>query len=94
MHRMDRYTISKIQRNYLYPHQEYISGKIERLVANEANLSREELKQLELLRKWEIECRDYNEVLKELAYKEIEFDLDDGVTENYKLFEGAVAVIK
>ncbi len=94
MHRMDRYTISKIQRNYLYPHQEYISGKIERLVANEANLSREDLKHLELLRKWEIECRDYNEVLKELAYKEIEFDLDDGVTENYKLFEGAVAVIK
>lgn len=94
MHRMDKYTISKIQRNYLYPHQEYISGKIERLVANEANLSREDLKQLELLRKWEIECRDYNEVLKELAYKEIEFDLDDGVTENYKLFGNAVAVIK
>lgn len=94
MHRMDRYTISKIQRNYLYPHQEYISGKIERLVANEANLSREDLKLLELLRKWEIECRDYNEVLKELAYKEIEFDLDDGVTQNYKLFEGAVAIIK
>lgn len=93
MHRMDRYTISKIQRNYLYPHQEYISGEIERLVANEANLSRDDLKQLEQLRKWEIECRDYNEVLKELANKEIEFDLDDGVTENYKLFEGAVANI-
>ena len=93
MHRMDKYTVNKIQRKYLYPHQEYISREIERLVANEANLSRDDLKQLEQLRKWEIECRDYSEVLKELANKEIAFDLDDGVTENYKLFEGAVANI-
>lgn len=93
MHRMDKYTVNKIQRKYLYPHQEYISREIERLVANEANLSRDDLKQLEQLRKWEIECRDYSEVLKELANKEIAFDLDDGVTENYTLFEGAVANI-
>ena len=93
MHRMDKYTANKIQRKYLYPHQEYIRREIERLVANEANLSRDDLKQLEQLRKWEIECRDYSEVLKELANKEIAFDLDDGVTENYKLFEGAVANI-
>lgn len=93
MHRMNRYTVNKIQRKYLYPHQEYISREIERLVANEANLSRDDLKQLEQLRKWEIECRDYSEVLKVLANKEIAFDLDDGVTENYKLFEGAVANI-
>ena len=94
MHRMNRYTVNKIQRKYLYPHQEYIRREIERLVANEANLSRDDLKQLEQLRKWEIECRDYSEVLKGLANKEeIAFDLDDGVTQNYKLFEGAVANI-
>ena len=42
---------------------------------------------------WELECRDYNEVLKELANQQIEFDLDDGVDANYAKFEGAVAVI-
>lgn len=61
--------------------------------SNEANLSKNELKRLEKLRTWEIECRDYNEVLKELANQEITFDLDDGVTVNYAKFEGAVAKI-
>ena len=42
---------------------------------------------------WELECRDYNEVLKELANQQIEFDLDDGVDANYAKFEGAIAVI-
>ncbi|MEL1241688.1 BREX-1 system adenine-specific DNA-methyltransferase PglX [Flavobacterium flavipallidum] len=93
MHRMDKYTVSKIQRNYLHPHQEWIKLEIEKLVTNEANLSKNELKRLEKLRTWEIECRDYNEVLKELANQEITFDLDDGVTVNYAKFEGAVAKI-
>lgn len=34
------------------------------------------------------------EILKELANQQIKFDLDDGVTENYKLFEGVVAKIQ
>lgn len=93
MHRMDKYTVSKIQRNYLHPHQEWIKKEIESLVANEANLSRPEMKRLEKLRLWDIECRDYNEVLKELANQEITFDLDDGVSVNFEKFEGAVAKI-
>lgn len=93
MHRMDKYTVSKIQRNYLHPHQEWIKQEIEKLLADEANLSKTELKRLEKLRSWEIECRDYNEVLKTLALNEIVFDLDDGVSVNYEKFEGAVAKI-
>jgi hypothetical protein len=93
MHRMDKYTVSKIQRNYLHPHQEWIKKEIENLVANEVNLSKIELKRLEKLRSWDIECRDYNEVLKSLALQEITFDLDDGVSINYEKFEGAVAKI-
>ena len=50
------------------------------------------MKRLEQLRNQELECRDYNEVLKELALQQIEFDLDDGVDVNAK-FEGAVAKI-
>jgi hypothetical protein len=93
MHRMDKYTVQKIQRNYLHPHQEYIKREIEKLSVNEENLSKQEMKRLEQLRNWELECRDYNEVLKELANQQIEFDLDDGVDTNYAKFEGAVAKI-
>jgi hypothetical protein len=93
MHRMDKYTVQKIQRNYLHPHQEWIKNEIAKAVANESNLSKNELKRLEKLRSWELECRDYNEILKTLALQEIVFDLDDGVTVNYEKFEGAVAKI-
>lgn len=93
MHRMDKYTVQKIQRNYLYPHQEHIKREIEKLSENESNLSKQEIKRLEQLRNWEIECRDYNEVLKGLANQQIEFDLDDGVSVNYAKFAGGVAKI-
>lgn len=93
MHRMDKFTVQKIQRKYLFPHQEYIKREIKKLEENEDNLSKTESKRLEMFRDWEVECLKYNEVLKELANKQIEFDLDDGVSENYPKFEGAVAKI-
>jgi len=93
MHRMDKFTVQKIQRKYLHPHQEFIKREITRLAENQANLSKEEIKKLEQYRNWEIECRDYNEVLKELANQQIELDLDDGVAVNYPKFEGALAQI-
>lgn len=93
MHRMDKFTVQQIQRNYLYPHQDHIKVKLQNLKENEANLSREEQKELEKLQSWELELRDYNEVLKDLANQQIEFDLDDGVSVNYEKFEGAVAKI-
>ena len=46
MHRMDKYTVQKIQRNYLHPHQEYIKREIVKLSDNEENLSRQEIKRL------------------------------------------------
>lgn len=93
MHRMDKFTVQQIQRNYLYPHQDHIKGQLQNLKENEANLSKEEQKELEKLQSWELELRDYNEVLKNLANQQIEFDLDDGVSVNYEKFEGAVAKI-
>ena len=53
-----------------------------------------ELKKLEKLRKDEVECREYELVLKDVADQQIAFDLDDGVTENHKLFGEVVAKIK
>nr|MDA3879359.1 BREX-1 system adenine-specific DNA-methyltransferase PglX [Prolixibacteraceae bacterium] len=93
MHRMDKYTVQKIQRNYLHPHQEYIEREIKKLEENEENLAKQEQKRLKQLNDWKLECRDYNEVLKELANQQIEFNLDDGVSVNYAKFEGAVAKI-
>ncbi len=93
MHQMDKYTVSKIQRNYLHPHQEWIKQEIAKAIANETNLSKTELKRLDKLRTWELECRDYNEILKTLALQEIVFDLDDGVSVNYEKFESAVTKI-
>lgn len=93
MHRMDGYTVQKIMRNYLHPHQEYIRNQYESMQQNEADLSKPELKTFENLQKQMIELKDYNEVLKRLADLQITFDLDDGVTVNYAKFDGAVAVI-
>lgn len=93
MHRMDGYTVQKIMRNYLHPHQEYLRNQYEVFKENEANLSKHELKTFENLQKQMIELKEYNEVLKQLADLQITFDLDDGVTVNYTKFTGAVAVI-
>jgi len=93
MHRMDGYTVQKIMRNYLHPHQEFLRNQYESMKENEANLSKPELKTFENLQKQMIELKDYNEVLKRLADLQITFDLDDGVTVNYAKFDGAVAVI-
>ena len=93
MHRMDSYTVQKIMRNYLHPHQEFVRNQYEVMKENEANLSKPELKTFENLQKQMIELKEYNEVLKELAAQQITFNLDDGVTMNYAKFDGAVAVI-
>jgi len=49
---------------------------------------------LDQLRKDITECETYDMELKNVADQQIVFDLDDGVTENYKLFETVVAKIK
>lgn len=94
MHRMDAFTVQKILRNYLHPHIEYVKGKYEEMDDNEANLNKQELKEFEILGKQLSELKEYEQVLKDLANKQITFDLDDGVTVNYAKFEGAVAIIK
>jgi len=40
------------------------------------------------------ECETYDMELKNVADQQISFDLDDGVTVNYKKFETVVAKIK
>ena len=93
MHRIDKYTVQKTRNNYLHPHQGWIKREIEKLKEDEAGLSREDQKRLTKLQQFEIECSDYDEILKNLANRQIEIDLDDGVKVNIEKFEPAVANI-
>ena len=93
MHRMNRFTVQKIRQNYLFKQMNWLEKQIEHLTQNESSLSSKELKTLDNYRKDLIECREYDLILKDMSDRQIDFDLDDGVTENYKLFEGVVSKI-
>src|SRR5690606_35394804 len=90
-----RFYRTKDLRNYLHPHIEYVKGKYQEMHDNEANLNKQELKELENLAKQLSELKEYEQVSKDLANKKnTTFDLDNGVTVNYAKFEGAVAIVK
>ncbi len=93
MHRMNRFTVQKIRQNYLFKQINYLESEIARLKANEASLNSTEARKLDHFRSNLMECRDYDLLLKDVADRQIEFDLDDGVVENFKLFEGVVSKI-
>jgi type II restriction/modification system DNA methylase subunit YeeA len=93
MHRMNRFTMQVIRKNYLFKQMNWLEREIGSLVENEATLQTKESKRLDKLHNDLIECREYDLLLKDMADRQIEFDLDDGVVENYKLFEGVVSKI-
>lgn len=93
MHRMNRFTAEKIRSKYLLKHLQFLQQEIDRLDVNTGK-SREEQKRLDSLRNQYGECQRYEMLLKDCADRQIEFDLDDGVTANYELFKGVVAPIK
>tara|TARA_R110002050_G_scaffold187306_1_gene321731 strand:- start:3041 stop:6580 length:3540 start_codon:yes stop_codon:yes gene_type:complete len=93
MHRMNRFTVTKIREKYLLKHLQNLQQEIA-LLDGQSGLSREEQKRLDNLRAQYHECERYELLLKDCADRQIEFDLDDGVTANYQLFEGVVAKIK
>ena len=64
------------------------------LEGNASNLNTQEAKRLDTLRVDLRECETYDMELKNVADQQISFDLDDGVTVNYKKFEKVVAKIK
>lgn len=94
MHRMNAFTAERIRDKYLLPHIKHLRGKVQALDSRAALLNNQEAKQLDRLRKDLAECEAYELVLKDVADRQIQFDLDDGVTRNYELFEGVVAEIK
>ncbi len=94
MHRMNTFTVEMIRSNYLINHLKTLRSKIAIFEKSESSLSAQDSKMLDKLRKDLLECEQYDLVLKTVADNQISFDLDDGVTANYKLVEGVVAEIK
>lgn len=92
MHRMDKYTVQKVRQNYLHPYIDHHRNEINTLEAK-GSLQSDESKRLDLLRSKLSECLEYDEVIKKIAHKQIEIDLDDGVQYNYELFGDALAKI-
>jgi hypothetical protein len=93
MHRMNKFTVQKIRQDYLFKQMNYLDTTISQMEKAGSDLSTSENRRLDKLRDDLKECRDYDLLLKDVADRQIEFDLDDGVVENYKLFEGVVSPI-
>lgn len=74
-------------------HLQFLRSEIAELEKRSSSLSKTEAKELDELRSAEIECREYDKLMKDFADKQIEIDLDDGVKVNYAKFEGIVAEI-
>jgi hypothetical protein len=94
MHRMNAFTVEKIRANYMLEHLKNLRSEESMLQANASNLNTQEAKRLDQIRKDLIECEAYDMELKNVADQQITFDLDDGVTANYALFETVLAKIK
>jgi hypothetical protein len=94
MHRMNEFTAEKIRANYLLEHIKNLRSEEAMLSSNESNLSTQEARKLEQIRKDIHECEEYDMELKNVADQQIKFDLDDGVTANYEMFKSVVAKIK
>jgi len=94
MHRMNAFTVEKVREKYLLAHLKHLTSQIVLLEKDQANLTAEDARNLDQLRKDQSECEEYDLILKNTADQQITIDLDNGVTENYKLFEAVLAKIK
>lgn len=93
MHRMNEFTVEKIRANYLIEHMKYLRSEIDIFDQQGANISSQEAKKLDQMRKDLMDCEEYDLLLKDTADQQIKFDLDDGVDPNYNLFKEVTARI-
>ncbi|ODV49076.1 type II restriction/modification system DNA methylase subunit YeeA [Methanohalophilus euhalobius] len=89
MHRYDRTTLARMRTEYLLELEGKMDAHREMLSSEDARSAKEKAK----LAGYIEEIMSYDEVLKNKADAYIEIDLDDGVKENYKLFDGLVKKI-
>lgn len=98
MHRYDKTTLSRIRTDYLHEFQIRLDGERKSLVniINNDSTTREisdAKKELKTVDKKIEELKEFDEILHHMADKQIDIDLNDGVTVNYEKFKGLVAKI-
>lgn len=94
MHRMTPYTAEKVRSNYLLRYIDFLKRKIATDLERASSLSTAERRNLDKMQKALDECLEYEELLHDVADRQIRFDLDDGVVVNYAKFGDVVAKIK
>lgn len=96
MHRYDKTTLAKMRIDYLLDFESKLDAQrslLEKEIAENSKNSGKAESELVKLNKKINELVKYDELLKNKADQMIEIDLDDGVVENYKKFEGLVGKI-
>ncbi len=94
MHRMNPYTAEAVRSKYLLPYIDFLKNKIAADMERASSLSTVERRNLDKMQKALDECLEYEEVLHDVADRQIRFDLDDGVVVNYAKFGDVLAKIK
>ena len=98
MHRYQPDTIARIRTDYVHEQQARYRTAIadlEQRIANASTGERVKLnKKLTTLQAQDAEIRTYEEKIHHLADQMISIDLDDGVKENYAIFQDVLAKIK
>src|SRR5699024_2419778 len=98
LHRYDKDMFAKIRINYVFEVQDRYKQELVRVedtIAESSGNKKIELqKRADALKKKIIESQQFEEKVQHIADSYIEIDLDDGVTENYKIFKDVLAKIK
>ncbi|NLI64553.1 MAG: BREX-1 system adenine-specific DNA-methyltransferase PglX, partial [Bacteroidales bacterium] len=98
LHRYDKDMFAKIRINYVFEVQDRYKQELARVEGRIVESSRNEKIELQKLadglKKKIIESQQFEEKVQHIADSYIEVDLDDGVKENYKIFEDVLAKIR
>lgn len=94
MHKMNPYTAEAVRSKYLLPYIDFLKNKIAADMERASSLSTVERKNLDKMQVALDECLEYEELLHDVADRQIRFDLDDGVVVNYAKFGDVLAKIK
>ncbi|SDC56450.1 BREX-1 system adenine-specific DNA-methyltransferase PglX [Geotoga petraea] len=101
LHRYNKDTISKLRTDYIHEYQQKLETEISFIqsrLENSDNMTARDKKELENklkdLKKDLKETRDYEEKVHHFADQRIEIDLDDGVKNNYSIFQDILVNVK
>ena len=96
LHRYNESTLSRMRSSYVTPLQGNISARIEFLdhekdSATNASSQKKIQKQIDVLKKKQVELQSFDDELRHYADMRISLDLDDGVKVNYEKFGNLLA---